>query len=69
MSDEWPFLRPPAAFALCATLGCDHQANSDVLWQPATAPPMYIPFCDGCIDARQAGEPLEFEMTVSGFMG
>lgn len=69
MATMHPSLKPAAAFALCASVGCDNQAKSRVLHQPDDEPPIYVPFCDQCIDARVAGGRLEYEMTVSGFIG
>ena len=66
---EWPILRPCTAWASCSTIGCDHDAKSNVLHQPDDAPPIYVPFCDECIDARQGGAVIEYQMTVSGFIG
>lgn len=66
---EWPILRPCTAWASCSTIGCDHDAKSNVLHQPDDNPPLYVPFCDECIDARQGGAVIEYQMTVSGFIG
>jgi hypothetical protein len=61
-------MRPTGSWIICAGVGCERNAEHDVVHEPPDGQRFFVPLCEPCIESITERQ-LEYVMESHGFFG